>query len=195
VTQRAGRAIPDDLSTVFLDRDGVLNEKAPEGAYVARWEDFRILPGVPGALGRLNRAGLRVIVLSNQRGIALGLYTAADVLAIHAALERLLSGYGAHVDAFFFCPHDEGQCNCRKPLPGLFEQAAARFPAVAASASAMIGDSLADMEFGRRLGMTTFLIAGDPERRKPGGDKAGELADFECVSLDEAVNALLKRKN
>ncbi len=189
--RRALRTIPRDLSTVFLDRDGVLNEKMPEGQYVAAWEDFHVLPGVPDALARLNRAGLRVIVVSNQRGIALGLYSAADVAAMHAAFQRLLSAHGAHVDAIYICPHQQGQCNCRKPLPGLFEQAQADFPAISAATSVMIGDTAADIEFGRRLGMATIFIAGDPARRKPGAGKAGEVAGFRFGSLPEAVDSLL----
>ncbi len=150
----------------------------PEGQYVTRWQDFHVLPGVPEALRRLNEAGLRVIVVSNQRGIAQGLYTAADVEAIHAAFQRLLNGTGARVDAFFICPHDKGQCNCRKPLPGLFEQAVAKFPEIKAATSAMIGDALSDIEFGRRLGMTTIFIEGDPERRKPGAEKAAKFGRY-----------------
>ncbi len=179
------------MRTVFLDRDGILNEKMPEGLYVTRWEDFHPLPGVPEALRRLNEAGLRVIVVSNQRGIALGIYTAADVEAIHAAFERLLNAAGARVDAFFICPHDNEQCNCRKPLPGQFEQAVAMFPEIKAATSAMIGDSLSDIEFGRRLGMTTILIEGDPERRKSGTEEAAKLADLRFASLGQAVQALL----
>ena len=176
---------------MFLDRDGILNEKMPEGQYVARWQDFHVLPGVPEALRRLNEAGLPVIVVSNQRGIAQGLYTAADVEAIHAAFQRLLKGAGARVDAFFICPHDKGQCNCRKPLPGLFEQAVAMFPGIKAATSAMIGDALSDIEFGRRLGMTTIFIEGDKERRKPGAEKAANLAGMRFASLTQAVEALL----
>jgi D-glycero-D-manno-heptose 1,7-bisphosphate phosphatase len=85
---------PYKLCTVFLDRDGVVNRKMPEGQYVRSWNDFHLLPGVPGAIARLNGAGLRVIVISNQRGIALGLYTAADVQAIHSTLQDLLAGHG-----------------------------------------------------------------------------------------------------
>jgi D-glycero-D-manno-heptose 1,7-bisphosphate phosphatase len=187
----ADQAVANPLRAVFLDRDGVLNEKMPEGQYVTRWQDFHVLPGVPEALRRLNEAGLRVIVVSNQRGIALGLYTAADVEAIHAALQRLLKSAGALVDAFFICPHDKGQCNCRKPLPGLFEQAVAMFPEIKAATSAMIGDAHSDIEFGRRLGMTTIFIEGDPERRKPGAEKAANLAGMRFASLPQAVEALL----
>jgi histidinol-phosphate phosphatase family protein len=109
-----------------------------------------VLPGVPEALRRLNEAGVLAIVVSNQRGIARGLYTAAEVAAIHAKFQQLLERAGAHIDGFFICPHDKGECNCRKPLPGLFEQAVAQFPEITAETSAMIGDSLSDVEFGWR---------------------------------------------
>jgi D-glycero-D-manno-heptose 1,7-bisphosphate phosphatase len=179
------------VSTVFLDRDGVLNQKLPEGGYVASWEDFHLLPGVAEAIASLNRAGLRVVVVSNQRGIALGLHTAADVLAIHSKLQALLQQSGAHLDAFYFCPHDKNECNCRKPLPGLFEQAQADFPEIAAEASAMVGDSLSDIEFGRRLGMHTIFVDGDPEHQKPGAEAARESADLHFADLSEAVKYLL----
>jgi D-glycero-D-manno-heptose 1,7-bisphosphate phosphatase len=180
------------LKTVFLDRDGVLNEKMPEGRYVSSWSDFHVLPGVPGAIAKLNRAGLRVVVVTNQRGIALGLYTAADVDAIHNRFQDLLKSSGAAIDGFFYCPHDKGECNCRKPLPGLFEQARAQFPEITAETSAILGDSLSDIEFGRRLGMMTVFIEGDPERRKRGGEAARELADLRSGALAEAVDVLLR---
>jgi D-glycero-D-manno-heptose 1,7-bisphosphate phosphatase len=179
------------LSTIFLDRDGVLNEKMPEGCYVASWADFHLLPGVPEAIGRLNKAGLRVVVVSNQRGIALGLYTRAEVESFHSKFQGVLKVHGAHVDGFYFCPHDKQQCNCRKPLAGLFDQASADFPVISPATSAMIGDSLSDIEFGRRLGMLTVFIVGDPERQQPGAQTAGSLADLRFPSLTEAVDALL----
>jgi len=193
VTNSASQGIPPNLTTVFLDRDGVLNEKMPEGSYVTSWDSFYVLPGVPEAIALLNRAGLRVVVVSNQRGIALGLYTAADVEAIHSAFQTLLNRHGAHVDAFFVCPHDRGQCNCRKPLPGLFEQAAAQFPSITTATSVMIGDSLVDMEFGRRLGIATLFIEVDPERQSPTAASARQLANLRFPSLLEAVKALLDR--
>ncbi len=177
-----------NLRTVFLDRDGILNEKMPEDEYVARWEDFRVLPGVPQALRRLNEAGLRVIVVSNQRGIARGFYTLADVEAIHATFQQQLAQAGAHIDAFFICPHDRNQCRCRKPLPGLFEQAVARFPGISPAASVMIGDSLSDIEFGRNLGMKTILVQ---NQQKTASQETAKLADLRFASLPEAVDALL----
>ena len=180
------------VRTVFLDRDGVLNEKMPEGKYVTRWEEFRLLPGVAEAIRRLNHAGIRVMLVSNQRGIALGLYSAADVDRIHGELRSLLERHDAHLDGIYYCPHDRGQCDCRKPLPGLFEQAVMNFPDIDASSSVMIGDSLSDIEFGRRLGMVCFFIESDPMIRKAGAGKAQQLADFSCTSLPEAVDRLLE---
>jgi D-glycero-D-manno-heptose 1,7-bisphosphate phosphatase len=184
-------AVWSGIKTVFLDRDGVLNAKAPEGEYVWRWEDFHLLDGVSEAIARLNRAGLRVIVVTNQRGVALGLYTVTNVEALHTHLEQFLSGQGAHIDAFYICPHDRGECNCRKPLPGLFEQAAAHYREISAAKSVMVGDSLVDIEFGRGLGMKTILVAGVEETRAPGTEKAAELADLRCDSLPEAVEAIV----
>lgn len=183
------------LRTVFLDRDGVLNEKMPEGAYVTRWQEFHVLPGVPEALARLRAAGLRLIVVSNQRGIARGLYSADDVEAIHARFQQLLEPAGARIDAFFICPHEKGACNCRKPLPGLFEQASARFPGIAAATGAMIGDSLSDMEFARALGMPALLIEADPSRPRSGSAQARALAAQTFASLAEAADALLAARH
>jgi len=193
VTNALDNSFPGQLKTVFLDRDGVLNKKMPEGRYVTRWSEFELLPGVVGAIGMLNTAGIRVIVVSNQRGVALGLYTAEDVRSLHSEFQKLLAAHGAHVDAFYFCPHDKGQCTCRKPLPGLFEQAVADFSAITPPSSAMIGDTLSDIEFGRRLGMETVLLDSDPERQKPGVEAARELADMRFSSLHEAVTGLLAR--
>ena len=181
-----------NLHTIFLDRDGVLNQKMPEGSWVTSWAEFKMLPGVPEAIGRLNRAGMRVIVVSNQRGIALGRFSCADVDAVHTSFQNLLKEHGAHVDAFYFCPHDKGQCNCRKPLIGMFDQAQRDFADISAATSAMIGDSLSDMEFGRKLGMLKVFIEGDSTRQKPGAQTAAALADLHFPSLAAAVDALLR---
>lgn len=179
------------LRTVFLDRDGVLNRKMPEDHYVRSWNEFEPLPGVRESIARLKQAQLSVIVVSNQRGIARGFYTAEDVRNIHNALQDWLQSAGAHIDAFFFCPHDKQQCGCRKPLPGLFYQARARFPDITAESSVMIGDSLSDIQFGHRLGMRTIFLDGDPLLQKPGVISARRLADLCFSSLPEATEALL----
>ena len=178
--------------TIFLDRDGVVNEKVPEGSFVTCWEELHLLPGVPEAIARLNRAGIRVLVVSNQRGVALGIYSVEDVAAIHARLQQELASHGAHVDAFYFCPHDRDECDCRKPLPGMFEQAQRDFPQIEAASSAIIGDAASDIEFGKQLGMGTIFIEGNPAKQKPGTREAGARADARFPSLAQAVDALLK---
>jgi D-glycero-D-manno-heptose 1,7-bisphosphate phosphatase len=116
------------------------------------------------------------------------------VEAIHGTLQSWLGTFSAHIDGFYFCPHDKGQCNCRKPLTGLFDQAVADFPEITAAGSAMIGDSLSDIEFGHRLGMRTVFVSGGAEQRKKGAEEARALADLHCGSLLEAVDALLNER-
>lgn len=186
-------ALQRTIRTVFLDRDGVINRKLPEGFYVTRWDEFELLPGVAAAVTRFNRAGLLVVVVSNQRGVARGRCTMANIDTIHAALQDRLAGSGAHIDGFFICPHEKGQCDCRKPLPGLFHQAVARFPQIDAAASVMIGDSLSDIEFGHRLGMTTVFLEGDSAHQKPGAEDARQLTNLRFPSLSEATEALLNQ--
>lgn len=162
--------------TVFLDRDGTVNVKAREGAYVTGPDELRMLPGAAAAVAELNRAGLRVVLVSNQRGIARGLMTTDDLDGIHAALARELAGAGAHLDAIHVCPHEAGACDCRKPGIGLFEQARAADPGIDFAHSIMVGDAASDIEAGRAAGMLTVGV---------GPDAAG--ADHAVASLAEAV--------
>src|ERR1700761_8438620 len=113
---------------IFLDRDGVLNRKLPEGAYVGEWAQFEWLPGAVEAVARMKRAGLAVIVVSNQRGIALGKITDTQLEYVHETMQSHLARKAARLDAIYYCPHDYGECHCRKPGTGLFEQAFQSFP-------------------------------------------------------------------
>jgi D-glycero-D-manno-heptose 1,7-bisphosphate phosphatase len=180
-----------DIQIVFLDRDGVINRKAPEGDYVAHWRDFHFLAGAEAAIAALNRSGRRVIVATNQRGVALGRYTSADVEALHAQLLKHLEAHGARIDAFYYCPHDKNQCECRKPKTGLFEQAFRDSPEASPSTSLIIGDSLSDIEAARKLDVRSIFIEGDPETQKAGAAKAAALADAVCGSLAEVVRDFL----
>ncbi|MFZ0632671.1 MAG: HAD family hydrolase [Acidobacteriaceae bacterium] len=179
------------IRAVFLDRDGVINRKPPEGEYISKWSDFHLLPGVQESIAELNHAGVRVIVISNQRGIALGRTTRSDVESIHARLQQHLIAAGAHIDAFYYCPHDKDECECRKPKTGLFEQAFRDFPDVDRSASLVIGDSLSDLQAARALGLPSILIQGDPATRKPGWEQAADLADAVALSLSDVVNQII----
>jgi D-glycero-D-manno-heptose 1,7-bisphosphate phosphatase len=172
---------------VFLDRDGVLNRKMPEGAYVCDWAQFEWLPGAIEAIARMNGAGLSVIVVTNQRGVALGRLTVEQLGLIHSNMQSDLAGQGARVDAIYCCPHDHGECHCRKPDVGLFEQAFRQFPQANAKNSVMIGDSLSDIQAGQRLRMKTVFIEGESERQKAGAGTAAARADGVAGSLLEAA--------
>jgi D-glycero-D-manno-heptose 1,7-bisphosphate phosphatase len=175
------------IEYVFLDRDGVINRKPPEDQTISSWKDFDVLPGVEEAIARLNASGRKVIVVTNQRAIALGQYTKEDLDRLHARLREHLAAYNARIDAIYYCPHDRNQCDCRKPGPGLFQRAFREFPGANPAHSVMIGDSLSDIEAGARLGMKTIFIHGDPLFQKPGAEKAAALATYEAQSLLDAV--------
>jgi histidinol-phosphate phosphatase family protein len=110
--------------TVIVDRDGVLNRKPPQAQYVCSWREFEWLPGALAALQRLHDAGYRVVVLSNQAGIARGAMTEADLTAIHDAMMAQVRSVGGQIEAIYHCPHDwDAGCECRKPAPGMLFQA------------------------------------------------------------------------
>src|ERR1022692_2999519 len=111
------------IQWVFLDRDGTLNVKPPDGEYIERPEALELLPGAADAVRMLNRAGLWAGVVTNQRGVALGRMSAEDLDAVHERFRYLLRLEGAFVDAIYACPHQIGTCACRKPHPGLLLRA------------------------------------------------------------------------
>ncbi|MDZ7266546.1 MAG: HAD-IIIA family hydrolase [candidate division KSB1 bacterium] len=139
---------------VFLDRDGTLIE---EKNYLRRLEDIAFLPGSEAAVARLQRAGLRVVVISNQSGVARGYFSAAFVQETHRALQQHLARHGAWIDGFYFCPHaPEANCHCRKPRPGMLEQASRDF--ACELTGFMVGDRASDIETGRNAGLRTVLV-------------------------------------
>ncbi|MDP9432731.1 MAG: HAD-IIIA family hydrolase [Actinomycetota bacterium] len=169
--------------TVFLDRDGTINVKAPEGAYITSPDGLELLPGAAAAVARLNSAGAHVVLITNQRGIARGLMSDRDYAAVHDRLIELLQRDGASVDAAYLCPHASGSCECRKPLPGMLLRAAAERPQIALERSVMIGDAESDVAAGRAAGTATVRIA------PPGTVTA---ADVLVPDLTSAVDWVLK---
>ncbi|CAM2007827.1 D-glycero-alpha-D-manno-heptose-1,7-bisphosphate 7-phosphatase [Acanthopleuribacter pedis] len=148
------------IATLFLDRDGVLNRRIVDD-YVTCRDEFEILPGVPSSLRALQEAGFRLVVVTNQRGIAVGRMTRAAVDDVHVYLNQHLAEVGATIDAFYVCPHDRHVgCPCRKPAPGLLDQAHRDQP-VDWAASYLIGDSDSDIAAGRARGVTTLKVAGE----------------------------------
>lgn len=149
------------LETVFLDRDGTINIKAPEGAYISAPDQLVLLPGAAAAIRHLNSRGVRVLVVTNQRGIARGLMTLADLERIHRRLVSVLWQQRARLDSIYVCPHERDQCFCRKPLPGLVYEAIRRQPDIQLATAAVIGDADSDVALGRRLGVKTVRIVDD----------------------------------
>jgi D-glycero-D-manno-heptose 1,7-bisphosphate phosphatase len=170
----------------FLDRDGVINQKAPEGDYITRWEDVKFLPGVAEAIVKLNRAGWQVIIITNQRCVAKGLVSIPELEMLHERMRAWLFERGAVINAVYYCPHEKTQppCSCRKPEPGMLIQAV-REHLIDMDGSWMIGDSVSDIEAGRRAGCKTVRI-------QPANKEADQTADIRATSLLEAVSRIIQ---
>ncbi len=168
----------------FLDRDGVINRKPPEGQYVTHWEEMHFLPGVPEAIALLNQVDFRVIVVSNQRCVAKGLVTASELESMHRRMCEHLAANGATVDGVYYCPHERWPaCDCRKPAPGML-LTAAREHRLDLAASWMIGDSDIDIEAGRNAGCKTARLLGVAE-------SVTGKADVVAPSLRDAIRQIL----
>jgi D-glycero-D-manno-heptose 1,7-bisphosphate phosphatase len=170
---------PADLAAVFLDRDGTINRKPAAGDYVKSPAELSLLPGAAAGIALLNRLQRPVIVVTNQRGVALGRMSEGDLEEIHAALKAKLAEEGARIDAIQHCPHAESVCDCRKPATGMFTAAQEQFPEIRFERSLIVGDSWRDMKAGHTLGMTRVLIAD--------GSADAEDADLVVPSLLEAA--------
>ncbi|MGD9676542.1 MAG: D-glycero-alpha-D-manno-heptose-1,7-bisphosphate 7-phosphatase [Candidatus Bipolaricaulia bacterium] len=193
----AGTVDSPSLRTVFLDRDGVINRKPAPGMYVVDWAGFALLPGVPQAIARMNAAGLRVLVVTNQRGIARGLVEESAVREIHRRMVDLLAASGARIDGIYVCPHDVGECGCRKPAPGLFRQAQRDFPDVDFAQSVVVGDSWTDVEAGNAIGAVTIRVEAEPEAIHATSEttRVGLRVDAVVRSLAEAAEWILRPRD
>jgi len=168
---------------VFLDRDGVLNEDRAD--YVYRVEDFRILPGVVEGLKKLKEAGYLLIVVTNQAGIAKGLYTPEDVLTCHHYLQEQC---GHLIDALYYCPHHpdfSSESLRRKPNSLMLEKAIARYN-IDVAQSWMFGDAPRDMQAGRRVGVRTVHITHHVPEMPVGDQQAGDLLEATRYVLQAA---------
>jgi D-glycero-D-manno-heptose 1,7-bisphosphate phosphatase len=142
---------------LFLDRDGVLNRE--RGYYTYTVEDFEVLPDVADALKLAREKGYLLIIISNQGGIAKGIFNQDRVKQLHGLMVEKLATSGIHFDEIYYCRHhnEVGKCLCRKPHSLMLEKAIARFD-IDASQSVMIGDSQRDMDAAAKAGVKGFLI-------------------------------------
>ena len=172
---------------VFLDRDGVINRRAPAGDYVRDVAEFELTPGAIRALAALAQAGASLFIVTNQRGVARGLVAQADLDEIHAQLVAELARAKVALGGIYVCPHEIGTCSCRKPDVGLFEQAQAAHPWITFGDSHLVGDSLSDIEAGHRLGMHLWVVGEDAQALARQGAKRGIRVEAAAASINELV--------
>lgn len=180
--------------TAFLDRDGTINVKAPDGNYVVDPEAVQLLPGAAAAIRELNLAGVRVIVVTNQRCIARGLLSPAGYGRVTARLRDLLAHGGAWLDAVYTCPHAASGCRCRKPEPGLLLAAAADDRRIDLARSVVIGDAETDVAAGAAAGTATIRLAQGGIRASGADAVTADLASAVRLILDEKWQSLPERQ-
>ncbi|MHB8258903.1 MAG: D-glycero-alpha-D-manno-heptose-1,7-bisphosphate 7-phosphatase [Bacteroidia bacterium] len=148
----------DTSWSLFLDRDGVINKKL-EDDYVKTLSEFEFIDGVPQAMKLVADVFGKIVVVTNQQGIGKGVYTANDVSIIHHYMVDEIEKHGGRIDKVYFSPHlAADNHHWRKPNIGMALQAKTDFPNIDFSKSIIVGDSMSDMEFGRKLGMITVFI-------------------------------------
>lgn len=169
---------------VFLDRDGTI---ARDVNYCSRVEDFELLPTVPQAIRLLNEKGFKVVMITNQSGIARGYFTEDMLAQIHQKMRRELAKHGAEVDSIYYCPHHpDEKCGCRKPQTALFQQAA-RDLGIDLACSYVVGDTEMDIKAGKAIGATTVLVTTGPN----GGKDVNSHPDFIAPTLLETANWII----
>ena len=144
------------LKLIVLDRDGVINHDSAH--FIKSPDEWRPIPGSLEAIARLNHAGYRVVVATNQSGIGRGLFDMATLNLIHEKMHKALALAGGRVDAVFFCPHTgDSDCECRKPKPGMLREIGQRF-AIDLADVPVIGDSLRDLQAAEAVGAKPMLV-------------------------------------
>ncbi|HEY5930507.1 MAG TPA: D-glycero-beta-D-manno-heptose 1,7-bisphosphate 7-phosphatase [Burkholderiales bacterium] len=156
------------MKLVILDRDGVINQDSDQ--FIKNPEEWKPIPGSLEAIARLNHAGYRVVVASNQSGIGRGLFDMGALNAINDKMYRALAQVGGRIDALFYCPHAaEADCDCRKPKPGMFLDIAQRFN-VSLAGVPSVGDSLRDLQAASTAGAQPILVlTGKGKKTKAAG--------------------------
>lgn len=171
--------------TLFLDRDGVINVRLP-GAYVQVPEQFKFAEGSLEAIAILSAYFARIVIVTNQQGIGKGLMTEEDLSIVHQKMLEGIKAEGGRIDAIFSCPNlVSDNAICRKPNPGMALQAKAMFPEIEFKKSVIVGDSISDMLFGKRLGMKTILVKTNPE----------QVAKASLLTVDGQYDSLLAWTN
>jgi len=179
----------DSSWTLFLDRDGVINTRVL-GGYVQKWEQFEFLPGFLEALKILSPEFSRIIVVSNQQGIGKGLMTEEELEILHRKMIAEIERNGGRIDRIYHSPHLEKEGSVkRKPNVGMALMARKEFPGINFKRSVMVGDSISDMIFGKRLKMINVFLSEDINQAR----KNHQCIDFvfpDLISFAEAVSGM-----
>jgi D-glycero-D-manno-heptose 1,7-bisphosphate phosphatase len=177
------------MKLIILDRDGVINFDSDQ--FIKSPDEWKPIPGSLEAIARLTREGWRVVVATNQSGLARGLFEMATLNAIHAKMHKAVAQAGGRIEAVFYCPHAaDMNCDCRKPRSGLFDEIAARYGRDLQDVPA-IGDSLRDLQAAASVGASPWLVrTGKGERTLAAGGLPKNTPVY--ADLDEAVEHLLK---
>lgn len=171
--------------TLFLDRDGVINEEKKD-SYVFGYEEFHFLPGVLGALKELKEIFGNIIMVTNQRGIGRGLMTDQGLSVIHDRMMEEIQNAGGRLDKIYYCPANDNADPERKPNPGMAFRACREFPSIDLAKSVIVGNNLSDMEFGKNAGMYTVHVrTTHPEITTP-----HSLIDLSCKDLKEFADMI-----
>jgi D-glycero-D-manno-heptose 1,7-bisphosphate phosphatase len=176
------------MKLIILDRDGVINVHSSQ--YIKSPDEWKPIPGSLEAIARLTREGWRVVVATNQSGLARGLFEMATLNAIHAKMHRAVAQAGGRIEAVFFCPHSaDMECDCRKPKTGLFVEIAARYGKDLRGVP-MVGDSLRDLLVAESLDAWPLLVkTGKGSKTLAAGGLPKNTTVFD--DLTEAVDQLL----
>ncbi len=183
---------------VFLDRDGTVNE---EVGYLSDLKQLRLIPGAGAAIRKLNEAGLKVVLVTNQSGVARGYFPESFVRETHDLLERMLRQEGALLDGIYYCPHHptagetpyRTECDCRKPGTGMLDRAA-RDLSLDVKKSFVVGDKWSDVELGQKAGAHTILVRSGFAHDDEGNIRPVHLGDPDYIArtITEAVEWILR---
>jgi D-glycero-D-manno-heptose 1,7-bisphosphate phosphatase len=174
------------MRAIFLDRDGVIIRKAPDGEYVTAWDEVDFLSGSVEAIAAFCRLGYKVIIVTNQRGLATGKIQLSKLAEIHTKMREVIASGGGALAGIYYCPHDISEaCPCRKPKPGMLLRAAEEHQ-LSLPSCWMVGDALTDIAAGKSAGCKTALISESKEDQQ---SKA--KPDILATSLDLAAKHIL----
>ena len=172
---------------LFLDRDGVINQRIPNH-YIQNTEEFKWCLGNPEAIAALSKMAERTFVVTNQAGIGKKILSEENLEKIHGYLIREVASLGGTLDGVFYCPHlATDHCDCRKPQTGMGYKASEIFPEIDFTRSIMVGDSISDIQFGQKLGMVTVLIHTKSDEYDA---NSIQIADIQCDSLADLVDLI-----